>query len=104
MKKIKILISIIIVVIVIGVFYMIASMKTLNQKEVFYGEVKNTNSTINLYSKEDELKENGTEILKSFNKGDIIKVVYTDNKGVILETKKVNKSEVPKEIREKLKI
>ncbi|UWF56700.1 hypothetical protein NZD48_11895 [Staphylococcus hyicus] len=70
---------------------------------MFYGEVSNSGNVINLYSKDDEYKIEEKEIPKSFNKGDTIKVVYTDNNGVILETKKVSENEVPKEIREKFK-
>ncbi|QDW99631.1 hypothetical protein [Staphylococcus agnetis] len=70
---------------------------------MFYGEVSNFGNAINLYSKDDEYKIEEKEIPKSFNKGDIIKVVYTDNNGVILETKKVSENEVLKEIREKFK-
>ena len=104
MKKIKFLVGAIVIVLALVIFYLMAAVKNLSREEVFYGEVSHPNQAIQLYSKDDEYKIDDKKLSKSFNKGDIIKVIFTDNKGVILEMKKVSHKEVPKDIQKKLKM
>lgn len=103
MGKLKFIIGGFIIIALIGIVYLIGSASYLNAEEVYYGKVDEKRNLTTVYSEDDQHDFGNKDINKEFKSGDFVKVVYTDNKGVIVETKKVQENEIPKEIRNKIK-
>ncbi|SUK04783.1 exported protein [Staphylococcus agnetis] len=106
MKKIYFAIPITIILIVI--IYLVASMYILNKEEVYYGQVSDDNGLIKtLVSNDNDATKENVKISKedglNVQKNDVVKIVYTDNGGVIMEQSKIDKSEVPKNLQKHFK-
>lgn len=106
MKKIYFAIPITIILIVI--IYLVASMYMLNKEEVYYGQVSDDNGLIKtLVSNDNDATKENVKISKedglNVQKNDVVKIVYTDNGGVIMEQSKIDKSEVPKNLQKHFK-
>ncbi|UEX89265.1 hypothetical protein [Staphylococcus ratti] len=102
MGKLKFIIGGFSVIALIGIVYLIGSATNLNAEEVYYGKVDEKRKLTTIYSEDDQHDFGNTDNNKEFKSGDFVKVVYTDNKGVIVETKKVQENDIPKEIRNKI--
>ncbi|MEJ7220215.1 hypothetical protein [Staphylococcus gallinarum] len=87
--------------IVLGYFASIYIM--FNRVETYYGKVNK--SKILLYSKEERHITSLSKLSKwkTYKNGDILKVQYTDQKGVILNIHTVKGNEVPNDIMKKIK-
>ncbi|RIP35858.1 hypothetical protein BUZ14_04180 [Staphylococcus gallinarum] len=103
MKKWTLIILSGFVLILIG--YITSIYITFSREEIYYGKVNKSKSQTVLYSK-------NARYITSLNKlsewqkakeGDILKVQYTDQKGVICYIHTVNDNKVPKDIMSKLK-
>lgn len=100
MKKLIITILLLITILCIGLI--IGGFQYLNKDEYYYGIVSSDNqSAENLVTKDNTLKEIKLNKKQKFHHGDIIRVHTTDDKGVIVDTKKVSKDKIPKDILKK---
>ncbi|UXU57485.1 DUF4889 domain-containing protein [Staphylococcus agnetis] len=101
MKKLLLGIPFILILIILA--YLFVSMYVLNKEEVYYGQVSNDNGLVKtLVSNDSDNTKENFQLTKDGNlnvqKKDFIKIVFTDNGGVIKEQSKIKKSEVPKDL------
>ncbi len=92
-------------IIIFIVAYFACIIMLFNKTETYYGKVDKSKSKVWLYSKDDRYLTTLNEITewKKAKDGDILKVQYRDNKGVILKIEPVKINDVPNDIMKKIK-
>ena len=86
MKKLLLGIPFILILIILA--YLFVSMYVLNKEEVYYGQVSNDNGLVKtLVSNDSDNTKENFQLTKDDNlnvqKNDFVKIVFTDNGGVI---------------------
>ncbi|MCD8910386.1 hypothetical protein K2V75_09580 [Staphylococcus gallinarum] len=92
-------------IIIFIVAYFACIIMLFNKTETYYGKVDKSKSKVWLYSKDDRYLTTLNEITewKKAKDGDILKVQYRDNKGVILKIEPVKINDVPNDIMKRIK-
>ncbi|PNZ09910.1 hypothetical protein CD118_10000 [Staphylococcus coagulans] len=94
---------VLIVFLFISIFvYLVSSFYMLHKKEVFYGKRGHKNQPITLHSEDDQYQMKIGEKLRSIEEGKWVKVVFADQKGVIIDITTTDKEQIPKEILQKI--
>ena len=100
-------ILVILMLVIAGVMYMRAITEVKGEELTYYGKVDKDNVVNKLISTDKNQKPiYNYKVEKedaNVKEGDYVRVIFTDQRGVILETKKVMKEDVPKPVLDKLK-
>ncbi|MGX0561927.1 uncharacterized protein YxeA [Staphylococcus schleiferi] len=82
--------------------YLMTSFDMLNRTEVYYGKFVQNNQTTNLYSHDNQYQMKLNKKRDKLQEGNWVKVTLTDQKGVIVDVKAIDKTKIPKSVLRKI--
>ncbi|CAD7360846.1 MULTISPECIES: hypothetical protein [Staphylococcus] len=82
--------------------YLMTSFDMLNRTEVYYGKFVQNNQTTNLYSHDNQYQMKLNKKRDKLQEGNWVKVTLTDQKGVIVDVKAIDKTQIPKSVLRKI--
>lgn len=106
MRIIKIKFLIIGLLIIVGIFLCFNTdpFSYFSEEETYYGKMDEHQSKIKVYAKNDIYEVDKNLIADDVAQGDLFEITFTDAKGVVLDVKKVQQSDIPKDIQKKMNL
>lgn len=82
--------------------YLMTSFDMLTRREVYYGKFVQNNQPTSFYSHDDQYQMKLNKKRDKLQEGNWVKVILTDQKGVIVDVKAIDKTQIPKNVLQKI--